>query len=62
MKKLLLIFSQIALCMGVLHAQEVIAPNGESYSNSSGQIQYTLGETAIETHETGLPKGFIKLI
>ncbi len=30
-------------------AQEVVSSGGESYTNSSGQIDYTIGETIIET-------------
>jgi len=47
MKKILL-FS-IAAYGSVCMAQEVVSSGGESYTNSSGQIDYTIGETIIET-------------
>jgi hypothetical protein len=47
MKKVLL-FS-IAAYGSVCMAQEVVSSSGESYTNSSGQIDYTIGEPLIET-------------
>jgi len=38
-----------ALCCFTAVAQEVISSGGESYTNSSGQIDYTIGEPLIET-------------
>lgn len=32
-----------------LHAQEVVSASGETYTNASGSIDYTIGEVAIET-------------
>ena len=53
MRKTLLILGQILFCAALTSAQEVIAPQGESYSNSSGEIQFTLGEMMISTFENG---------
>jgi len=53
MKKTLLIAGQIVFCAFITQAQEVIAPQGESYSNSSGEIQMTIGEPIISTFENG---------
>ena len=53
MRKTLLILGQILFCATLNFAQEVVAPQGESYSNSSGEIQFTLGELMISTFENG---------
>ena len=53
MKKTLLFTGQILFCAFVTQAQEVISPQGESYSNSSGEVEFTIGETVISTFENG---------
>jgi len=61
MKKTLLIAGQIVFCTYLTQAQEVISPQGESYSNSSGEVQITIGEPIISTFENGtngLTQGF----
>jgi len=47
MKKILLL--SITAYGNFCMAQEVVSSGGESYTNSSGQIDYTIGETIIET-------------
>lgn len=44
-----------------LHAQEVVSTQGDSYSNSSGNIDFTIGEVIINTGTDGvndLTQGF----
>jgi len=53
MKKILLIAGQIVFCAFLTQAQEVISPQGESYSNSSGGVEFTIGESVISTFENG---------
>ena len=59
MKKLLLI-GAIALTSSV-YCQEVVSTQGESYSNASGSIDFTIGEVVINTVSDGtndLTQGF----
>ena len=51
MKKTLLLFS--LLTTFTLSAQEVIATQGDSYSNGSGSIDFTVGEAVIITGTDG---------
>lgn len=60
MKKLL-IFGALALSSSITYAQEVISAQGDSYSNSSGSVDFTIGEVAINTGTNGtndLTQGF----
>ena len=44
-------------------AQEVVSTQGDSYSNASGSIDFTIGEVIITTGTDGtndLTQGFIK--
>ena len=61
MKRTLLICGQILFCVVTTSAQEVVSTQGESYANSSGRIEITVGELMISTYETGtnsLTQGF----
>lgn len=49
------------LAAGSVSAQEVVSTQGDSYSNGSGSIDFTLGEVIIETGTDGtndLTQGF----
>ena len=55
----LVLFSLLAT--GSLSAQEVVSTQGDSYSNVSGSIDFTLGEVIIATESDGtndLTQGF----
>jgi len=52
MKTQLLVLCTLLFSFG-LHAQEVISSQGESYSNSSGSIDFTVGEPVIFTGTDG---------
>ena len=59
MKKLLLI-GAIALA-SITYSQEVVSTQGDSYSNASGSIDFTIGEVVINTTTDGtndLTQGF----
>lgn len=61
MKKTLLISGHILFCVATTSAQEVVSTQGESYSNSSGGIEFTVGELMISTYQNGtngLTQGF----
>tara|TARA_R110002050_G_scaffold147017_1_gene272630 strand:+ start:8875 stop:9348 length:474 start_codon:yes stop_codon:yes gene_type:complete len=61
MKKTLLISGQLLFCVATTSAQEVVSTLGESYSNSSGGIEFTVGELMISTYQNGsngLTQGF----
>ncbi len=59
MKKLLLI---VALALtSTIYSQEVVSTQGDSYTNASGSIDFTIGEIAINTVSDGtndLTQGF----
>jgi hypothetical protein len=49
------------LAAGSVSAQEVVSTQGDSYSNASGSIEFTLGEVIIATGTDGtndLTQGF----
>ena len=49
------------LVFGSVNAQEVVSSSGDSYSNASGSIDFTIGETVIATGTDGtndLTQGF----
>ena len=49
------------LATGILSAQEVVSTQGDSYSNASGSIDFTIGEVVINTGTDGtndLTQGF----
>ena len=51
----------LALSTNAVVAQEVVSTQGESYSNGSGSIDYTIGEVVINTIDDGthtLTQGF----
>lgn len=51
----------LLLCFGFANAQEVISNQGDSYSNASGSIDFTIGEIVIATATDGsndLTQGF----
>lgn len=55
----------VVLCslmsIGVVNAQEVVSTQGDSYSNSNGSIDFTIGEVVINTVSDGsndLTQGF----
>ena len=50
-KNKLVLFS--LLCIGSASAQEVVATQGDSYSNASGNIDFTVGEVIIATGTDG---------
>ena len=50
-KKTLLVFSLLTTLF--VSAQEVISTQGESYSNASGNIDFTIGEVIIDTGTDG---------
>ena len=50
-KKTLLVFSLLTTLF--VSAQEVISTQGESYSNASGNIDFTIGEVIINTGTNG---------
>ena len=55
----LVLFSLLAT--GIVSAQEVVSAQGDSYSNASGSIDFTLGEVIIATETDGtnyLTQGF----
>ena len=52
MKDALLLFSLFATIS--VTAQEVLSPQGDSYSNSSGNIDLTIGEVIINTGTDGI--------
>ena len=55
----LVLFSLLAT--GTVSAQEVVSTQGDSYSNASGSIDFTLGEVVIDTGTDGnndLTQGF----
>ena len=55
----LVLFSLLA--SGIVSAQEVVSTQGDSYSNASGSIDFTLGEVIIATETDGtndLTQGF----
>ena len=55
----LVLFSLLAT--GTVSAQEVVSTQGDSYSNASGSIDFTLGEVIIATETDGtndLTQGF----
>ena len=55
----LVLFSLLA--SGIVSAQEVVSTQGDSYSNASGSIDFTLGEVVIVTGTDGnndLTQGF----
>ena len=59
MKKLLL-FGALALS-SVTYAQEIVSTQGDSYTNGSGSIDFTIGEVVINTGTDGtndLTQGF----
>ena len=59
MKKLLL-FGALALS-SITYSQEVVSTQGDSYSNASGGIDFTIGEVVINTGTDGtndLTQGF----
>ncbi|MDB4769189.1 hypothetical protein OAG16_03825 [Saprospiraceae bacterium] len=47
----LVLFSLLAT--GTVSAQEVVSSQGDSYSNGSGSIDFTLGEVVIATGTNG---------
>ena len=47
----LVLFSLLA--SGIVSAQEVVSTQGDSYSNASGSIDFTLGEVIIATGTDG---------
>lgn len=49
----LLLLAILPLAPCALHAQEVIASTGNSFSNASGSLTFTVGEVVIETHSIG---------
>ncbi len=56
-----ILLSTLFLLVGTINAQEVISTQGDSYSNSSNTIDYTIGEPIIETVSDGnndLTQGF----
>ena len=58
-KNTLVLFSLLAA--GSVSAQEVVSTQGESYSNASGNIDFTIGEVVINTGTDGtndLTQGF----
>ncbi|MDA8911104.1 T9SS type A sorting domain-containing protein [Crocinitomicaceae bacterium] len=58
-KNTLVLFSLLAT--GTVSAQEVVSTQGDSYSNASGSIDFTLGEVVIVTGTDGnndLTQGF----
>ncbi len=52
MKKKLL-FASFCLSSAAIWSQEVVSTQGDSYSNSSGSIDYTIGEVVINTVSDG---------
>lgn len=61
MRKSTLAVSVFLLSLSSVNAQEVISTQGDSYSNSSGQIDFTIGEVVIDTGTDGtndLTQGF----
>jgi hypothetical protein len=61
MKKLLL-FGALALCSSsISFAQEVVSSQGDSYNNSNGSVDFTIGEVVVNTGTDGtnnLTQGF----
>ena len=58
-KKTLLVFSLLTTFAST--AQEVVSTQGDSYSNTSGSIDFTVGEVVINTGTDGtndLTQGF----
>ena len=51
MRKILTL--SIVLTSGALFGQEVIATQGETFTNGSGSVSYTIGETVIHTGTNG---------
>ena len=52
MKKITLVLFSL-LATGIVLAQEVVSTQGDSYSNTSGSIDFTLGEVIIATGTDG---------
>lgn len=50
-KRTLLVFSLLLTC--AVSAQEVVSPQGDSYSNANGSIDFTVGEVIINTGTDG---------
>ena len=60
-RKALIAFSLIVGSSATTFAQEVISSQGDSYSNASGSIDFTIGEVVINTVSDGtndLTQGF----
>ena len=53
MTKSIVITLTMICCCFYSFAQEVVSSSGESYSNASGSIDYTIGEVTIETVTDG---------
>lgn len=56
-----IIFSFLLIFSVLIHAQDVISTQGDSYSNASGSIGFTIGEPLIETYPStsnDLTQGF----
>ena len=61
MKKTLLFMGQIIFCVVATSAQEVMSTQGTSFSNSSGGVEFTVGEVMTSTYYNGtnyLTNGF----
>lgn len=61
MKKKVLIAFSLIVGSAAAYGQEVISSQGESYSNASGSIDFTIGEVVINTATDGtnvLTQGF----
>ena len=60
MKKITLVLFSLFATLSV-SAQEVVSTQGDSYSNASGSIDFTIGEVVIDTGTDGtndLTQGF----
>jgi hypothetical protein len=51
MKKCL--FALFLVCSASVLAQEVVATQGDSYTNSNGSVDFTIGEVVINTESNG---------
>ena len=55
------LFTLFILCVLKVSAQEVLSTQGNSYSNTQGSVEYTIGEVIINTASNGsndLTQGF----
>lgn len=55
------LISLLLISCSIAHSQEVVSTAGESYTNASGRIDFTIGEVIISTETNGafdLTQGF----